>query len=470
MAFATIMAGTLAGLAVLTPAVATPDGQWYLDSLHIRQAQEISTGRGVTVAVIDSGIDKTRPALEGQVVEGKCFGGAEGTDPTLDFVGHGTAMAGLIAGNGKDRRHILGLAPRAKLMPLCVNVRNTTDNSTFVDVSPAIRYAADHGADIISMSLGALEKHAGDDAVARLHSAVSYAEDKDVVLVAAAGNKGQIETTPSPARLAGVVAVTGSNENGSLWKKSIPSKDVVLTAPAEHLLTTNTGTVDDSEHGPHDTSGYQITGGTSAATALVAGTAALVRSKYPKLDAANVINRLIKTADHQGSPGRNPQYGYGIVDPVEALTADVAPVKANPLGQLESRSAKSSPSDQPGATAEDDEGGNAGWVIAGIGILIALAIAASIAYRSRRTRSAKAEAGGWQPGGQPTARTPPPSPPAPRQQQPPTGATPPTSRGTPPAGGATPPTSRATPPIGGAAPSVGGQDPPDKYEIHWRKP
>jgi type VII secretion-associated serine protease mycosin len=456
------------------PAAAAPDGQWYLNALHVRQAQKISTGKGVTIAVIDSGIDNTRPALKGQVLDGKCFASARDIEPTWDPNGHGTAMAGLIAGDGSDRRHILGVAPGAKLMPLCLSGANVTDNALFEGIAPAVRYAVDHGAKIINLSLGAYEKHAEDVTVAKLHSAIRYAEQHDVLLVAGAGNRGQDnEGIISPASIPGVIAVGGTDQRGESWAGSIEAKQVALAAPSEHLLTTNTGTVEDLKHGPRSTSGYQIVDGTSAATALVSGAAALVRAKYPTLDAANVINRLIKTADHKGAPGRNPQYGYGIVDPVKALTAHVDPVKSNPLGQLDAPAAGSSSSKAAAAPAETSSSGNVGvWIAVGAAVLaIIIVLIIVLAVRARRRKAVAQD--GWRPGGQPTrgpGQTPrasldgsaaaspgqpssgPPGVPArPVQATPPTGA--------PPATGSTQP----------GQPS-GQQGPPGQYEIRWREP
>ncbi|WP_157034845.1 type VII secretion-associated serine protease mycosin [Actinocatenispora sera] len=467
-------AGMLA-LACATPVAAAPDGQWYLDALHVQQAQKISTGKGVTVAVIDSGIDNTRPALRGQVVAGKCFASAQDIEPTWDPNGHGTAMAGLIAGNGTDGRHILGIASSAKLMPLCVSGDHVTDNTLFEGITPAIRYAVDHGAKIINLSLGAYEKHADPSTVARLHTAVRYAEQHDVVLVAGAGNRGQDnEGIISPASIPGVVAVGGSSQNGGVWKGSIAAKQIALAAPAEHILTTNTGTIEDLKHGPRSTSGYQTVDGTSAATALVAGAAALVRAKYPKLDAANVINRLIKTADHKGSPGRNPQYGYGIVDPVKALTAHVDPVKTNPLGQLQAPDAGGSSSKAAAATTSTgtSSGSHVGiWIAVGAAVLaIIIVLIIGLAARSRRRKAVTA--GGWQPGAQATR--------GPNQSTiranaaAPSGQAPNGALNSPGRPQAVPPTGQA-PPSPGVTRSIpdqtsGQQEPPEQYEIRWRKP
>ncbi|GIL25633.1 hypothetical protein NUM_08870 [Actinocatenispora comari] len=475
-ALAATSVGCLVALGSAMPANAAPDGQWYLEALQAHQAQRISTGTGVTIAVIDSGIDSSRPALKDQLVAGKCFGTAQDIEPTWDPNGHGTAMAGLIAGNGKDPRHILGVAPGAKLMPLCVSGENVTDNTLFKDITPAIRYAVDHGAKVINLSLGADESRADRGTVAKLHAAISYAEHHDVVVVAAAGNTGQDEKTPSPARLPGVVAVGGSTQSGAHWKGSVPGTEIALTAPAENLLTTDTKTVEDPEKGPRDTTGYKTAGGTSSATALVSGAAALVRAKYPTLDAANVINRLIKTADHKGAPGRNPQYGYGIVDPVKALTAHVDPVKSNPLGQLDAPAAGSSSSKAAAAPAETSSSGNVGvWIAVGAAVLaIIIVLIIVLAVRARRRKAVAQD--GWQPGSQPTrgpGQTPsasldgsaaaspgqpsngPPGVPArPVQATPLTGA--------PPATGSTQPAQPGQP--------SGLEGPPGQYEIRWREP
>lgn len=388
---AAALACGLAALATAAPATAAPSGQWYISALRLHQAQQTSTGEGVTVAVIDSGIDNTRPALKGRVSSGKCFGSAKVLKPTWDNVGHGTAMAGLIAGSGTDSRHILGVAPDAKLMSLCVTGEDVTSQSLFESITPAIRYAVDHGAGVISMSLGGHEKAASAATVTKLHAAIAYAEQHNVVVVASAGNKGQDQATTSPAKLPGVIAATGTNAQGAAWSKSIPGKHVALAAPAENLLTTNTGETDGTE-GPRTTSGYMTASGTSASAALVAGTAALVRAKYPHLDAANVINRLVKTADDKGPNGRDNTFGYGIVDPVKALTATVPTVHTNPLGQLSAASPTARPQKHTSSTADATGAGagiGGGWIaliVAFLVVVVGAIVAIALATRHTRLR------------------------------------------------------------------------------------
>ncbi len=131
---------------------------------------------------------------------------------------------------------------------------------------------------------------------------------------------------------------------------------------------------------------YTVSNGTSDSSAIVAGVAALVRAKYPDLDAANVINRLITTADHHGSPGRNPQYGYGIVDPVKALTAHVPHVNANPLGEPEAAPTTShTPEAASTTTTKNRNSGTAAIVIvAAILLLAAIIIVVLLRRRARR--------------------------------------------------------------------------------------
>jgi membrane-anchored mycosin MYCP len=111
-----------------------------------------------------------------------------------------------------------------------------------------------------------------------------------------------------------------------VWSEGVAGPQIVLSAPGVDIETTQ-------NHQPDGhLGGYQhVSGGTSASAPIVAGAAALVRARFPQLHAADVINRLIRTADDAGATGRDPQYGFGIVNLVKALTADVPPVSANPL-------------------------------------------------------------------------------------------------------------------------------------------
>ncbi|MDG4761557.1 type VII secretion-associated serine protease mycosin [Micromonospora sp. WMMD710] len=290
------------------------DEQWQLDELRAETAWRSSTGRGVTVAVIDSGVDANHPDLVGQVLPGKdLVGVAGGAGP--DPVGHGTTVAGLIAGRKDDKRGVVGLAPDARILPVRVlDERNRYDDALIV--AQGVRWAVDHGARVINLSLGG----SGDSPA--LAAALDYAFARDVVVVACTGNLATSIDLKVwyPAREPGVIAVSGLERNSdNLWSGSITGRATALAAPANGLV------------GARPPSGYWRVQGTSFAAPLVAATAALVRSRYPQMSAGEVVNRLLVTARDIGPTGRDDRFGYGVVDPVAALTAQVPPVTANPL-------------------------------------------------------------------------------------------------------------------------------------------
>ena len=295
-----LMAGMV--LAQAVPAAAKTTG-WELEALDAVKAQGVSTGRGVVVAVVDTGVGR-HPDLDGHVLDGRSF--IDG-DPRRDQDGHGSDMAW----------HILSVAPDAKILP--VQVAAGGDDFTFAPAVAGIRWAVDNGAQVVNISL------AGHVATDEEIEAIGYALDHGVPVIAGTGNDpgGKVA---SPAYLPGVVAVSGYSRSGEIWAKSTTGPETVLSAPAEDIPGI---TVD----GPGTDAGYTTgTSGTSIATALTSGAAALIRAKYPDLKAPDVINRLVATAKDAGAPGRDDQYGYGKVDAYAAVTADVPPVGANPLG------------------------------------------------------------------------------------------------------------------------------------------
>ncbi|MFF3864269.1 type VII secretion-associated serine protease mycosin [Micromonospora sp. NPDC001898] len=290
------------------------DEQWQLDELRASTAWRTSTGRGVTVAVIDSGVDGSHPDLAGQVLPGIDLVDDGDTDDGPDPVGHGTTVAGLIAGRDDDKRGAVGLAPDAKILPVRVlDEENRYDDAMIV--AKGVRWAVDNGARVINLSLGG-----GGDSPA-LAAALDYAFARDVVVVACTGNLAASSDTKVwyPAREPGVIAVAGlERASDNLWSGSITGHATILTAPATGLVGARPG-------------GYWRVQGTSFATPLVAATAALVRARWPQMSAGEVVNRLISTARDIGPAGRDDRFGYGMVDPVAALTADVPSVRRNPL-------------------------------------------------------------------------------------------------------------------------------------------
>ncbi|WP_199440540.1 S8 family serine peptidase [Umezawaea beigongshangensis] len=303
-------------LPLLSPAPAhgqtIQEQEWHLDALGVPAAQQITDGEGVVVAVVDSGVDASHPDLIGQVLPGTGFGASAGSDGHTDTDGHGTAMAATIAGSGVAGG-VLGIAPAAKILPVA---SSDADQFGLTVVADSIRWAVDNGAQVINLSLGFQSR-----ATPALVTAVNHAVEHDVVLVASTGNEsGEVS---APANIRGVLAVAGTTRAGEPWQESNTGHETVLAAPAETIVTAMPVSVYDT--------GYAEVAGTSSASAIVAGVAALVRARYPGMSAADVVNRLISTATDVQEPGRDDLTGFGVVDPVAALTADVPPVSRNPL-------------------------------------------------------------------------------------------------------------------------------------------
>jgi type VII secretion-associated serine protease mycosin len=348
----------VAGWPTVAMADSVRDAQWYLRFLDVPKAHQISQGAGVLVGLVDSGADGTHPDLMGNVAQGtEVFVGNKGGNGWTDEDGHGTGMAGLIAAHGHGPGNadgVLGIAPKATILP--VRVGTIRANTA---IGPGIKWATDHGARVISLSVGD-----GDPSADR-ERAVAYAIQHDVVLIAAVGNFPDAQQVIYPAAYPGVLAVGGVDQSGNHASLSVTGPQIALSAPAIDITLTNPG------------GNYRVRAtGTSEATAIVAGAAALVRAKFPNLSATEVIHRLTATAIDKGPQGRDDQYGYGIVNLVGALTADVPPLQPSKSPTPDSAAPKSS-----GASPLV-------WLFIGLALAMALVIAIGviIAVRLRPTR------------------------------------------------------------------------------------
>ncbi|MEV4558964.1 type VII secretion-associated serine protease mycosin [Kitasatospora sp. NPDC049285] len=385
------------------------DGQWVLRNYGVQdRVWPISQGAGVTVAVIDSGVAEHQD-LAGQVVQGTDVSG--GGDPRVDSIGHGTGIAADIAGRGHgDRAGVMGLAPKAKIMPVKVMTQSGDRDGSFDSnqIADAIRYAVDHGAKVVNMSFGGV-----DGTNEKLRGAVAYAVEKEVVLVAASGNDGDRPGSgiDYPAGFPGVLVVGAVDRNGEVWQKSVGGKQLTVVAPGVDIYTASTTS----------NSSYATATGTSDSAAYVSAVAALVRSKYPNLSAGQVVNRMIKSAvqpDGKG-PFPNDRFGYGIVSPAAALAAnpvvDNGP-KENPLlGRPEPNPkaaghatasvdpAAPTPGGGQAAASSQDGSGNVGnklLVVAGAGLgLVVVVVVVVLAVRSGRRRRSTAPGGARRPDG-----------------------------------------------------------------------
>lgn len=326
---------TLAAFAVLpvqsAHADAVRDADWALGALHATQAWRISRGAGVTVAVLDTGVDGTHPDLTGQVLPGKDLVGFGAKRGDSTWARHGTGMAGIIAGHGHgpgDSEGVLGIAPAAKILPVRVILedkdpqRKKARTTRGGALAEGIRWAADHGAGVINLSLGDDSRTA--HAEAQEDEAIQYALAKGVVVVASAGNGGEDGDRASyPAAYPGVIAAAAVDSHGNRasfstarWYDSVsaPGVDVVIADPDRR---------------------YYEGWGTSTASAYVSGTAALIRSKYPRLSPAQIKTLLEDTTRDRPSGGRSDAVGTGLIDPAAALKAAAA---ISPTGPVPSAS------------------------------------------------------------------------------------------------------------------------------------
>ncbi len=326
MLAATGMAIAICGVAA-TPAWAAPGGagpglvpragEWWLTTWKmVPRVWPLSEGAGVTVAVLDTGVQASVPDLRGVVLPGGDLTGRHSNGET-DFNGHGTMMAVLIAGQGHGTG-MIGMAPKAKILPVVVNAGAVDTISDPATIAAGIIYAANHGARVIDVSQESPSASAsGCDAAEQ--AAVGYALARDIVVVAAAGDTNLIGAAPAePASCAGVLAVAALEPNRALWPEDARQPYITVVNPGANLVTSGRG-------------GQLITGvsGTRAASALAAGAVALIRSRYPRMPWYQVIQRVTGTALTAGGQVPSDSFGYGIFRLSYAINATAHPVAAS---------------------------------------------------------------------------------------------------------------------------------------------
>ncbi|MEV0370397.1 S8 family serine peptidase [Streptomyces sp. NPDC050636] len=341
----TVLVGALLfGTAPVASADQVRDAQWPLKAFKSEEMAKISTGKGITVAVIDDGVNGSHPDLEGNVLPGKDFT-SDGPADEESKNNHGTSMSGAIAGHGHGpggSSGIKGLAPSAKILPLKWSDMNGGESADSDSYAEPLRYAVDHGAKIVNMSFG------GPSITDEEKEAIAYAVKHDVLLVAAAGNEGDT-SLGYPASAPGVLTVGAVGSDGKVWEKSNYGPQVLLTAPGVRIRSAGV------------TSPYGYGDGTSDAAAYVSGAAALIRAKFPKLSAGQVTNRLTKTALLPPGSGvakvPDEHYGYGLIRPLRALKESIpAGPKNGPLTMPEG--APSSPETDVPADSNGSDGAN----------------------------------------------------------------------------------------------------------------
>jgi hypothetical protein len=280
--------------------------QWHVGKVGASTAWDSAAGmgEGVKIAILDSGVEASHPDLVGNLVPGYNF--VDGNADTNDTCGHGTAVAGTAAAVSNNSAGVAGIAGKAKIMPVKVAFYNTSPSGCYAyysTVVSGINFAADNGARIVNVSYSGV---AGSQAIL---NAAQYLRSKGGLLFASAGNNGRDEGVAPTATMA-VVSATDENDNLAGW--SSYGSFVTLSAPGTNIWTTSTG------------GRYGQWNGTSFASPLVAGVAALMMSANPSLDNLTIENLLYSTTVDRGAAGRDPYYGYGRVNAAAGVQAAVS--------------------------------------------------------------------------------------------------------------------------------------------------
>ncbi|MBE7186691.1 S8 family serine peptidase [Jatrophihabitans endophyticus] len=369
--------------------------EWWLVRLSLHKAWKITRGAGVTVAVMDTGVDPKFGDLRGALVPG--FGVDTHATGDTDAAYHGTRIADEIAGRGTGFG-LLGIAPAAKVMPVTV-----PGSAGSAAVAAALNHLASmpRPPQVVNMSFGGPFPCPSDVAAATRKAAAA-----GLVLVAGAGNSAATgNLSQYPADCPGVVAVGAVNTHAGAWSMSQRRPYVTLSGPGVHMIG----------YDRHARSGYGFADGTSDAAAMVSGVAALVRAHRPSMSARDVVTRLLATthqfAGEQGT--RNNRYGYGVALPYNALTrhvpagapdpvyAALAP-KPRPSGSTSTAPGSSAPSSAPSsgagsgpsssppaagasASSSGSNGTSIGLVVAIVVVVLALvAVVVAVTLRGRR--------------------------------------------------------------------------------------
>lgn len=392
---------------------APPRNAWWYAELDLPHAWQVSQGAGVTVAVLDSGVKAGVGDLRGQVLPGKDFTRQPGpatTDrgtPADPLFGHGTDMAATIAGTGRGGG-LIGVAPKAKILPVRVYAGSFAD----IPVAAGIRWAVDHGADIINMSFGGHGACQPGE-----QRAVDYAVRHGVVLVAASGNDP--EPIGEPAACIGVLAVgaLADSPHFHAWSQEGYGPQLDFVAPGQHLVAE---LLDGHLSTP-------TANGTSQAAALVSGVFALLRAAFPHASARDLVTRALYSVHNGLGTGRfgtriDDRLGYGeilpayalrhappadavnpIYDRIARLAAEgaVAPTPQDSGSSAAGSSAATTPSNTtssaaagPGASAGASSGGGDTGIIVGIVVGVIVVVAAGIGVLRARRRGAGARRSG----------------------------------------------------------------------------
>ncbi|MER5771424.1 type VII secretion-associated serine protease mycosin [Streptomyces sp. NPDC001985] len=402
LAGAAATAVTAIGLPVLpaTTAAADTPGQctypadpykgrpWALQRVLLDELWKQSTGKGVRVAVIDTGVDIRHPQLRGAVdagaglntlpKDGKDAGGNAidrgAANGTTDSVGHGTKVAGIIAARPAEGTGFVGLAPGATVIPIKQN--DGEGRGTAATLARAIRHAVDEGAGVINISQDTVNAVKPDPL---LLQAVNEALKEGTVVVASAGNDGlggNVKKT-YPASFEGVIAVASSDRNNERAAFSQSGDFVDVAAPGVDIITTVPG------------GGHCADNGTSFSAPYVAGLAALIKSKHPRWTPRQITAQIQQTAE-RSTDGHDRLVGWGVADPVRALTEDDRPIERPAAGEgVTAAQTPTPPEVHLGESPDERDTRLAAYVVVGGGVLVAAIAGGAIALRDARRRTGR---------------------------------------------------------------------------------
>ncbi|MFI9625825.1 type VII secretion-associated serine protease mycosin [Streptomyces sp. NPDC052042] len=363
---------------------------WSLQRVLMDELWKQSRGKGVRVAVIDTGVDVGHPQLKGAVDVGggrnflpkdlkdehgnKIARGKE--NGTTDTVGHGTKVAGIIAAREAEGTGFTGLAPEATIIPIQQN--DAEGNGTAETLAASIRYAADVAqANVINISQDTANAVKPAEV---LKQAVDAALAKEIVIVASAGNDGldgNVKET-YPASYDGVLAVASSDRNNERAAFSQSGEFVGVAAPGVDMITTVPG------------GGHCADNGTSFSAPYVSGVAALIKAKHPGWTRQQIVAQIQQTAERSVA-GHDRLVGWGVVDPVRALTEDDKPIERPVAAEGVSKGRAPEPAELAlGETADERNARLATYVVAGGAVLVAAIAGAAVALRDSRRRSGSA--------------------------------------------------------------------------------
>jgi membrane-anchored mycosin MYCP len=336
---------------------------WAQERLGASQVWPLTRGKGVSVGVVDSGISATHPQLHGAVTGQDNV--LDGSSPAEDCAGHGTLVAGIIAGRGAPDAGFVGVAPDADLVNIKTLQNVERAEGAEDQIARGIDAAVAAGVDVINVSAASYTSSS------RLQRAVQKALDRDIVVVAAAGNDEQrTGAAMYPAAYDGVLTVAATGEDGNLADFSVMQDYIEVAAPGEQIIAP--AAIGDGYVGGAS--------GTSFAAPYVAGVAALVRAYHPDMKAAEVTRRIALTADAPATDS-----GYGVVDPYRAVTA----VLAAPA-RRQVRAQKPPPADDTTDPLRGTKTAALAVSGAAVLLLIGAVIAAAVLPRGRQRR--------WRPG------------------------------------------------------------------------